>query len=145
MGLNIYTVCRLQGEDLTGAGQEEEGEEGQETPGERKPWQKMEGGEAAQLRVSGAPRRRGNPCSGPGECARAWAACPFLPREILVYPARLEENVIKLWLIILNHCQSSRKNLGTYWSLTCISLLEGWLLFSFVDLPQESDLNIYKV
>lgn len=38
MGLNIYTVCRLQGEDLTGAGQEEEGEEGQETPGERKPW-----------------------------------------------------------------------------------------------------------
>ena len=28
MGLNIYTVCRLQGEDLTGAGQEEEGEEG---------------------------------------------------------------------------------------------------------------------
>lgn len=64
----------------------------------------MEGGEAAQLRVSGAPRRRGNPCSGPGECARAWAACPFLPREILVYPARLEENVIKLWLIILNHC-----------------------------------------
>ena len=36
------------------------------------------------------------------------------------------------FIIILNHCQSSRKNLRTYWSLTCISLLEGWLLFSFV-------------
>lgn len=61
------------------------------------------GGEAAQLHVSGSPRRRGNPCSGPGACARAWAACPFLPREILVYPERLDENVIKLWLVILNH------------------------------------------
>lgn len=38
MGLNIYTVCRLQGEDLTGAGQGEEGEERQETHGECKPW-----------------------------------------------------------------------------------------------------------
>lgn len=63
----------------------------------------MGGGEAAQLHVSGAPRRRGNPCSGPGECARAWAVCPFLPREILVYPERLDKNVIKLWFVILNH------------------------------------------
>ena len=103
MGLNIYTVCRLQGEDLTGAGQEEEGEEGQETRENVNPGRKWRRGEAVQLHVSGAPRRSGNPCSGPGECARAWAACPFLPREILVYPARLEENVIKLWLVILNH------------------------------------------
>ena len=39
---------------------------------------------------------------------------------------------ILAFIIILNHCQSNRKTIGTYWGLTCISLLVGWLILSFV-------------
>lgn len=102
MGLNIYMVCRLQGKDLTREGREEEGEGGSRRLKENVNLSRKWGLKLPKCVFHAHPVKEEQRQEGETP-VQAWGCVPktctvpsFLPWEILVYPARLEENVIKL-------------------------------------------------